>query len=118
MTYLANCWLWLRGFARLREVALKPRWRTYAPPRSFALLYLLDYGINVVFLAGQVETISRHAQDHRSGWVWDKLLDILERFDEGHGPRSGPPLWDSRLPPKWQRITVPLAWVALAWLAA
>jgi hypothetical protein len=111
MTYLQNCWLFLRGFFRFGEIDFKPGWS--AGSIKWWLLYLIDYGINVVFLAGQVESISRHAQDHRSGKVWDFILDIIEKFDKDHGPRSGPPLWDSELPPKWQRIVVPLGWVLL-----
>ena len=116
MTYARNCLLWLRGWARFDEIDFKPGWSAKSP--LWWLVYGLDHGANVILLAGQVETISRHAQDHRSGWVWDKLLDILERFDEDHGPRSGGPLWGSELPPKWQRIVVPLLWLGGAlWLA-
>jgi hypothetical protein len=117
MTYARNVLLWLRGWARFDEISFKPGWS--AKSIRWWLLYGLDIGANVVLLAGQVETISRHAQDHRSGKVWDFLLDILEKFDADHGPRSGGPLWDSELPPKWQRIAVPLLWLGGAlWLAA
>ena len=118
MTYLKNCWAWLRGWARFDEIQFREGWSAKSP--AWWALYGLDIGANVILLAGQVETISRHAQDHRSGWFWDKLLDVIEKFDEDHGPRSGPPLWDSELPPKWQRIAVPLAWMigGLVWLAS
>jgi hypothetical protein len=110
--YFINLWLWLKGFTKFGEVEFEPGWTAKQPKWWF--LYLVDYGINVIFLAGQVETISRHAEDHRSGWFWGKLLDLIEKFDKNHGPRSGPPLWDSVLPPKWVRIVVPLAWTVLA----
>jgi hypothetical protein len=117
VTYLTNVRLWLTGFALFDELTFKPGWSAKSP--GWWLLYLIDYGANVVLLAGQVESISRHAQDHRSGKVWDFILDIIEKFDRDHGPRSGPPLWDSELPPKWQRIAVPLGWLLwLAWLAS
>jgi hypothetical protein len=108
-SYFRNLYLFGAGLLKLREVRLKPGWSLW----WFFWLYLIDYGANVILLAGQVETISRHAQDHRSGWFWDKLLDVIEKFDEDHGPRSGPPLWGSELPPKWVRIVVPVLWVAL-----
>lgn len=111
MTYFRNVWLWLVGWGRFDEVGFRDGWSAKSP--LWWLLYLLDYGANVVLLAGQVETISRHAQDHRSGWVWDKLLDIIEKFDKDHGPRSGPPLFGSELPPKWARIVVPVFWLLL-----
>lgn len=111
MTYLRNLWLWLSGFRRFDEVDFRDGWD--AGQLRWWLLYVFDYGANVVLLAGQVETISRHAQDHRSGWVWDKLLDVIEAFDRDHGPRSGPPLFGSELPPKWQRIVVPIGWIIL-----
>lgn len=108
LDYPINVALFLAGFFRLGRIKYREGWG----PLSFLLrLYWWDYGINVVILAGQVESISRHAQDHRSGWLWDKLLDAIERFDRDHGPRSGPPLWGSVLPPVWVRIVVPLAWV-------
>jgi hypothetical protein len=112
--YLRNVWLFLAGLGRLDQIPYKPGWG----PGKFLPLYLLDYGINVVLMAGQVESISRHAQDHRSGKVWAVILRFLERFDPGHGPASGPALWGSQLPPLYVRVLVPAAWLfGVLWLA-
>lgn len=104
--YVRNVYLWLAGFLKLRGLEYKPGWG----PGKFLPVYLVNYGANVLLLAGQVEPISRHAQDHRSGWVWDKLLDALEWRDPGHGENAGRALWGSVLPPLYARVFVPLAW--------
>ena len=67
-------------------------------------------------LAARLPLVSRYAQMHRSGWVWDKLLDVLDAIDQGHGEASGPVLWGSVEPPKWVRIAVPVGWVLFALL--
>lgn len=107
--YLRNIRLWLRGFRRLDDLNYKAGWSA----SSFLPLYLLDVGACVVLLAGPVCTVTRYAQMHRSGAAWDKLLDVLERFDAEHGQRSGPVMWGSVEPPKWVRIVVPVGWLAL-----
>lgn len=110
-TYFTNVYLWITGWSKFDQLQFKDGWGKAKP--KWLLLYLLDHGINVIFLAGQVETISRAAQDHRSGWIWDKLLRVIEKFDEDHGPNSGPTLWNSKLPPLWTRIVVPIFWIIL-----
>jgi hypothetical protein len=116
LTYLRNLKLWLTGFTLLNQLPYKPGWG----PWKFLPVYVLNYGTNVLLLAGQVEPISRHAQDHRSGWVWDKLLDILDWRDPGHGQKAGTALFGSQLPPLYVRVLVPLAWflLVLVWLVA
>lgn len=112
MTYFRNLYLWLRGFGRFDELDFKEGWSAESP--KWWLLYLIDTGACVILLAGPVCTVSRYAQMHRSGTLWDKLLDVLDRIDTDHGQNSGPVLWDSEEPEKWVRIAVPVAWVALA----
>lgn len=91
MTYPRNIYLWLTGFFKLGQIAYKPGWNAW----KFLPVYLIDIGLNTL-TGGAVCTISRRAQDHRSGWFWDKILDAIEHFDEQHGALSGPPLWGTK----------------------
>jgi hypothetical protein len=113
--YFTNYWLWLDGFSRFNQLSFKTGWSGKQP--RWWLLYLLDYGFCVIFLAGPVCTVSRYAQEHRSGWLWDKLLDVLDRIDTDHGQLSGPALWGSEEPELWVRCVVPGVWT-LAILSA
>jgi len=111
VTYFKNLWLWLRGFARFKELRFKDGWSSSSV--KWWLLYLADHGCCVIFLAGPVTTISRYAQMHRMGWFWDKLLDSIEAlFDPDHGQKSGPVLWGSEEPAKFARILVPVLWLS------
>jgi hypothetical protein len=106
-TYLHNLRLWLTGFGKLGTLDYKPGWNAW----KFLPVYLFDIGLNVL-TGGAVCTVSRRAQDHRSGWVWDKLLDTIEHFDEKHGALSGPTLWGSVECSKRVQIFVIAAWAA------
>lgn len=98
--YIVNWGLYLRGFAKLTTLAYRGAWTWW----KYAPVYVFDTGLNVVS-GGAVCTVSRRAQDHRSGWVWDKLLDIIETFDKDHGAVAGPPLWGS------QECSAPVQWI-------
>lgn len=99
--YFVNWKLYLTGFARLGALPFRPGWNAW----KYLPVYLVDTGLNVAS-GGAINTISRRAQDHRSGWVWDKLLDIIEKFDEDHGPRAAGPLWGS------QECSAPVQWLS------
>ena len=115
MSYFKNLWLWMSGFGRFDELDFKDGWSAKSP--SWWLLYLIDHGACVLLLAGPVCTVSRYAQMHRSGTVWDKLLDVLDKFDTDHGQNSGPALWGSVESEKWVRIAVPVGWTAfVVWI--
>jgi hypothetical protein len=109
-TYLRNLYLWASGWFWFDRLTWKPGWRN--GPKWWAL-YLLDHGACVLFLGGAVETISSYAQRHRSGTVWDKLLDVIERVDPGHGVDAEGTLWGSEESPLWVRVAVPIGWVVL-----
>lgn len=89
--YITNWKLFLAGFTRLGTLTFRPGWNAW----KYLPVYLVDTGLNVAS-GGAVNTISRRAQDHRSGWVWDKLLDAIETFDAEHGARASGPLWGSK----------------------
>ena len=108
MTYPHNLYRWLTGFFKLGQIAYKPGWNAW----KFLPVYLLDIGLNTL-TGGAVCTISRRAQDHRSGWVWDKILDAIEHFDKTHGALSGPPLWGTKECSKSVQIAVTLFWVVV-----
>jgi hypothetical protein len=73
----------------------------------------LGLGLGLGFgRGGAVCTVSRRAQDHRSGWFWDKLLDAIEHFDEQHGALAGPPLWGSVECRKSVQLLIVAAWAA------
>jgi hypothetical protein len=105
--YLHNLRLWLTGFSKLGDLAYKPGWDRW----KFLPVYIFDVGLNVL-TGGAVCTVSRRAQDHRSGWVWDKLLDAIEHFDAQHGALAGPPLWGSVECRKSVQLLIVAAWAA------
>jgi hypothetical protein len=109
--YFLNLRLWLTGFGKLGTIAYKPGWS----PWKFFPVYLLDCGMNVL-TGGAVCPLSRRFQDHRSGWVWDKILDVIETFDKYHGLSAGPPLFGSVECSKRVQIFVTLAWLATLFL--
>lgn len=129
--YVLNCWAWLRGIPWLwtrrndyrhedgtpifsvrigQAIQYKDGWG----PWSYLPVYLIDVGACVIFLAGAVEPISTFAQRHRTGTVWDKILDVIERFDPGHGANSGSALWGTTESPKAVRILIPCVWALVA----
>ena len=63
---------------------------------------------------GAICTVSRRAQDHRSGWAWDKLLDVIEKFDRDHGALSGLRCGVERVR-KWTQVLVTGFWVVVIW---
>jgi hypothetical protein len=109
--YIRNLRLWLTGFRLLGAIAYKPGWN----PWKFLPVYLLDCGLNVL-TGGAVCPLSRRFQDHRSGWVWDKILDVIETFDKYHGINAGPPLFGSVECSKRVQIFVITAWLAALFL--
>ena len=113
MTLFRNVLLWLRGFSRLRQIAYKPGWSA----RKFLPLYLVDYGVNVL-TGGAVESISRRAERHRQGRLWDWLLDLIERLDPQHGRNAGPALWGSVEAGKAAQVAAVIFWlVVIVWVA-
>ena len=110
MTYPRNILFWLLGFTRLSTLDYKPGWNAW----KYLPVYLFDVGINVL-TGGAICTISRRAQDHRSGWAWDKLLDVIEKFDRDHGALSGPPSWGSKECSKRTQVLVTGFWVVVIW---
>lgn len=111
MRYPRNILLWLFGFTQLGTLDYKPGWNAW----KFLPVYLIDCGLNVI-TGGAVCTISRRAQDHRSGWAWDKLLDVIEKFDRDHGALSGPPLWGSKECGKWTQVLVTGFWMVVIYV--
>ena len=93
--YLLNVKLWLTGFRRLGTITYKPGWNRW----TFLPLYLLDYGLCVIVLAGPVTSISQYAEAH-----W---------FSSYHGAHAGPPLWGTVRSPVGVRVAVPLIWLVL-----
>lgn len=113
MSYLKNVWLWLRGFFRLGSLSYKPGW----DPFKFGLLYLVDYGFNVVVLANPVVSISRYCWIRRNSSPWSYLGRALDWISPKHIENAGDPLWGSVSNPHSQRIAVPVLWIALVvWL--
>ena len=111
--YLWNIKQWLQGWLYFDQIMFKDGWSNNW---QWKLLYLVDHGACVILLAGAIEPISHYAQRHRKGRAWDFLLDLIERFDPGHGLDSGGPLWASEESPKWVRIAVPTGWSLALWL--
>lgn len=111
MNYFRNIRLWLAGFVKLGEINYKPGWDRW----KFLPVYLLDVGLNVL-TGGAVCTVSRRAHEHRSGWVWDKLLDTIEHFDERHGALAGSPLWGSVECRKRVQVLATAFWAAATYL--
>lgn len=106
--YISNIVLWLTGFLTLGTISYKPGWNAW----KFLPVYLIDCGLNVL-TGGAVCPLSRRFQDHRSGWVWDKILDVIETVDKHHGINAGPPLFGSVECSKRVQIFVTLAWLAV-----
>lgn len=120
MNYFHNLAVFFVGFSRLGSLKYKAGWG----PWKFLPLYAIDYFANVL-TGGAVESISRRAQRHRDGTVWDKLLDAIEAVDPGHGPEAGHALWETDESPVWvQAATILIAlaavgrviWQTLVWL--
>lgn len=109
--YIRNLVLWLTGFLTLDMVSYKPGWNKW----KFLPVYLIDCGLNVI-TGGAVCPLSRRFQDHRNGWVWDKILDIIETVDKYHGINAGPPLFGSVECSKPTQIFVALAWASVWFL--
>lgn len=115
-------WLWTRDVTRLPPGAPRPahaiRYRAGWNAWKFLPWYLFDIGPNVL-TGGSVETLSAMMHRHRDGWAWDKILDVIEHVDPGHGKTAASyqPLWGSVELPVGQRVAITCAWVALiAWL--
>jgi hypothetical protein len=94
--YLLNLRLWFNGFRRFGELQFKPGWSN---DWRWKLLYTLDYGFCVIFMAGPVTSVSRYTEDH-----W---------FSSYHGAHTGPDLWSSVRSPPWVRVVVPVVWAIL-----
>jgi len=109
MTYFVNLGYYLIGFFRLGGVVYKDNWNAW----KFLPLYATDYFVNVL-TGGALESISRRAERHRSGAGWDKLLDIIEHLDPGHGANAGYALWGrEEESPEWVQILTGAVFFAL-----
>ena len=98
--YLSNLLSWLTGFRRVwraEAIDYKPGWNRW----NFLPLYLIDYGLCVIVLAGPVTSISQYAEAH-----W---------FSSYHGAHAGPPLWGTVRSPPWVRAGVPFLWASILW---
>ena len=111
--YTQNVALWLTGFGRFDEIRFKQGWKGKSV--SWILLYLIDYGFNVVILANPVVSISRYCYIRRSSQPWKWLGEMLDKWHPRHIENAGDPLWDSLPNPHWQRIVVPLGWLLILW---
>lgn len=108
--YLANVWLWLRGFALLGTVPLKAGWRN--GPAWWAV-YAVDYGAACIFLAVGVQPISRWAGERAKHAPWRQLAALLNRLDAQHTSSAGGLLWGSQPCPPRVRYAVAGAWAGL-----
>lgn len=95
--YFDNIGLWMAGWFKLDRINFKEGWSN---DWQWKLVYGLNYGINVL-TGGAVQPISARLQRHRAGKVWDFILDVIEKFDNGHGANAGAPLFSSLESPAW-----------------
>lgn len=109
--YVLNLWLWVKGFTLLGTLEYRG---TFWSAKTYAPVYLIDVGLNVLS-GGAVCTLSRRFQEHRAGWVWDKILDVIEKFDKDHGPKAGGAEWGSVESPKSVQVVTGVLVLLALW---
>ena len=107
--YLHNLRAWYKGWGRFRELVWKPGWNW--TQLRWKLAYATTYLIPPLFFAGPVVSMSWWMHLHRDGFVWDKILDIIDTQDPKHGEKAGSPLWETTECAFPIRVAVPIIWV-------
>lgn len=107
---LLNLRLFLTGFAKLNGLTYQPGWG----PKSFGLVYLIDYGSHVLTGAAVVSW-SRWFYENRKRYHWAAFCNrLLNHLDDDHGAESGPALWGSVDCEPAVRLALVAGWIGLA----